>query len=75
PDDDTLGAVDFAEMAEEAFEPVFALDPDRLLFSIWREIRDGAIRVRCFATAWLERLPWVTALVSAAVLFVAVSLL
>src|SRR5271166_4033139 len=75
PDDDTLGAVDFAEMAEEAFEPVFALDPDRVLFRIWREIRDGAIRVRWFATAWLERLPWVTALVSAAVLFVAVSLL
>ncbi len=75
PDDDTLGAVDFAEMAEEAFEPVFALDPDRLWFPIWREIRDGAIRVRWFATAWLERLPWVTALVAAAVLFVAVSLL
>ena len=75
PDDDTLGAVDFAEMAEEAFEPVFALDPDRLLFPIWREIRDGASRVRWFATARLERLPWVTALVAAAVLFVAVSLL
>jgi len=75
PEGDTLGAADFAEMAEEAFAPVYALDPDRLLFPIWGEIRDGAIRVRSFATTWLERKPVRTALVSAAVLFAAVSLL
>jgi multicomponent Na+:H+ antiporter subunit A len=75
PDDDTLGAVDFAEMAEDAFEPVYALNPDRLYFPIWREIRQGAIAVRGLATAWLERRPLLTALVSAAVLFVALSLL
>jgi multicomponent K+:H+ antiporter subunit A len=75
PDDDTLEAADFAEMAEDAFAPVYALDPDRLYFPIWREIRDGAIRVRSFATAWLERQPFLTALVFAAVLFAAVSLL
>jgi len=75
PEGDTLGAADFAEMAEEAFAPVYALDPDRLYFPIWGEIRDGASRVRSVATAWLERQPVRTALVSAAVLFAAVSLL
>lgn len=75
PEGDTLGATDFAEMAEEAFEPVYALDPDRVYFPMWREIRQGAIAVRRFASASLERLPWLTALVSAAILFVAVVLL
>jgi multicomponent K+:H+ antiporter subunit A len=75
PDDDTLGAADFAQMAETAFEPVYALDPDPVYFAIWREIRQGAIKVRLFATTWLERKPALTVLVTAAVLFVAVSLL
>ncbi|MGD0474901.1 MAG: NADH-quinone oxidoreductase subunit L [Candidatus Velthaea sp.] len=75
PDDDTLGAADFAHMAEDAFEPVYALDPDPLYFAIWRKIRQGAVNVGRFATSWLERQPALTALVTAAVLFVAVSLL
>jgi len=75
PLDDTLGAADFAEMAEEAFAPIYALDPDRVLFPVWGAIRDGATGARHFAAAWLERNPALTALVSAAVLLVAVWLL
>src|SRR5271166_1338193 len=41
PEGDTLGAVDFAEMAEAGFEPVYSLDPDPLYFLIWRKIRDA----------------------------------
>ena len=75
PEDDTLGAVDFAEMAEAAFEPVYSLDPDPLYLLIWREIKDVAIGARRFATAGLERQPIFTALVCAAALFAGVWLL
>ena len=75
PEDDTLGAVDFAEMAEVAFEPVYSLDPDPLYLLIWREIKDVAIGARRFATAGLERRPVFTALVCAAALFAGVWLL
>src|SRR5271157_935206 len=42
PKGDTIGAVDFGEMAEEAFAPVYSLDPDPLYLMIWRQIRNGA---------------------------------
>ena len=42
PEGDTLGAADFAEMAEAAFEPVYSLDPDPLYLLIWREIKNVA---------------------------------
>ncbi len=75
PEDDTLGAVDFAEMAEAAFEPVYSLDPDPLYLLIWREIKNGAAGLRQFATAGLERRPAVTAVVCAAALGVGVWLI
>ncbi|MGC2203898.1 MAG: NADH-quinone oxidoreductase subunit L, partial [Stellaceae bacterium] len=75
PEGDTLGAADFAEMAEAAFEPVYSLDPDPLYLLIWREIKEIAGAVRQFATSGLERQPFLTAMVCAAVLFAGVWLL
>jgi multicomponent K+:H+ antiporter subunit A len=75
PEANTLGAVDFAEMAEEAFEPVYSLDPDPLYLLIWRKIRDAAAAVRRFATAWPERRPVVTSLLCGAALCAGVWLL
>lgn len=75
PDDDTLGAADFAEMAEEAFAPVYALDPDRLYFPLWRAIRDGAATVSRLAADRLEQRKSVAAGVAALVLFAMVALL
>jgi len=75
PEGDTVGAVDFAEMAETAFEPVYSLDPDPLYLLIWREIRDTAASAGRFATAWPERWPILTSLVCAAALGAGVWLL
>ena len=66
PEGDTLGAADFAEMAEAAFEPVYSLDPDPLYLLIWREIKNVAEGARRFATSGLERQPFLTAIVCAA---------
>ena len=74
PVDDTLGVVDFAEMAEAAFGPIYSLNPDPLYFRIWREIRDGAAAAGRFATSRIERAPVLTALICAAVLLAAVTL-
>ncbi|MGD0186911.1 MAG: NADH-quinone oxidoreductase subunit L [Roseiarcus sp.] len=74
PDDDTLGVVDFAEMAEAAFGPIYSLNPDPLYFRIWGEIRDGAAGARRFMTTKVERAPVLTAVVCAAVLLAAVAL-
>jgi len=75
PEGDTLGAADFAEMAEAAFEPVYSLDPDPLYLLIWRGIKDAAAGARQFATSGLERQPVLTAVVCAAALFAGVWLL
>jgi multicomponent Na+:H+ antiporter subunit A len=75
PEGDTLGAVDFAEMAEAGFEPVYSLDPDPLYFLIWRKIRDAAAAVGRFATAWPERQPVVASLLCVATLCAGVWLL
>jgi multicomponent Na+:H+ antiporter subunit A len=71
PEDDTLGVVDFAEMAEAAFGPIYSLNPDPLYLLIWREIRDGAAGARRFMTTRIERAPVLTAVVCAAVLLLA----
>ena len=42
PVGDRPGAVDFAGMAEQAFHPVYGLDPDPLWASIWRRTTAGA---------------------------------
>ncbi len=75
PEGDTLGAADFAEMAEDAFAPVYSLNPDPLYLLIWREIRDGAGSAGRFATAEVERRPVVTALGCAAAVFASMWLL
>ena len=75
PDNDTLGAADFAEMAEDAFEPVYALNPDRLYFPVWGAIRQGAAGIGAFATGWVEQRAMLVALVSAVVLCLVVWLL
>ena len=75
PEGDTVGAVDFAEMAEAGFEPVYSLDPDPLYLLIWRKIRDAAAAAGRFATAWPERRPVVTSLLCGAALCAGVWLL
>jgi len=60
PEGDTLGVVDFAEMAEAAFGPVYAADPDPLWLRIWSGVRDGAQEVRAIAER-LERRPLLVA--------------
>jgi formate hydrogenlyase subunit 3/multisubunit Na+/H+ antiporter MnhD subunit len=75
PEGDTLGAVDFAEMAEVAFEPVYSLDPDPLYLRIWGAIKAVAAGAREAATAGLERRPLWAALACAAALFAGVWLL
>jgi len=75
PEGDTLGAVDFAEMAEDAFKPVYSLDPDPLYLRIWRTIRDAAAETRQLATTVLERRPAFIAMACAAALSIGVWLL
>jgi multicomponent Na+:H+ antiporter subunit A len=68
PVGDSLSAVDFAEMAEEAFKPVYSLDPDPLYLLIWRNIRDGAGRLRHLTSVCAESRPLASGLLGAAVL-------
>jgi len=68
PEDETLGAVDFTEIAEAAFAPVYALDPDPLYLRIWRNVNDLAASARDFAACVFEEHPVATAVGGAAVL-------
>ena len=55
PVGDTLGAGDFAEMAEAAFKPVYSLDPDPLYLRIWAAIRDFTRAAGRFAAEHVQR--------------------
>jgi len=68
PSGDALGAVDFAEMAQTAFTPVYSLDPDPLYIRIWHAIRDTAVGLGTVARATAEDHPVATAAVSIAIL-------
>jgi len=68
PADEALGAVDFAEIAEAAFAPVYALDPDALYLRIWRGVKEFAARARDFAACVFEEHPVAAAVAGAAVL-------
>jgi len=68
PSGDALGAVDFAEMAETAFAPVYSLDPDPLYIRIWHAIRDTAVGLAALARATAEDHPVATAAISIAIL-------
>ena len=57
PVGDRPGAVDFAEMAEHAFHPVYALDPDPLYRAIWLRLTRTSGNLRSVARATLEDHP------------------
>jgi multicomponent Na+:H+ antiporter subunit A len=67
PEDEALGAVDFAEIAETAFAPVYALDPDPLYLRIWRGVMDVAASAQDFAARVFEEHPVATVVGGAAV--------
>jgi multicomponent Na+:H+ antiporter subunit A len=67
PEDETLGAVDFSEMAEGAFAPIYELDPDPIYLRIWRGVRDVAASTGDLAGRVLEEHPVATVVGGAAV--------
>ena len=75
PEDETLGAVDFTEIAEAAFAPVYALDPDPLYLHIWRGVRDVAASTGDLAVRVFEEHPMPTVVAGAAILCAGVWLL
>jgi len=75
PEDETLGAVDFTEIAEAAFAPVYALDPDPLYLRIWRGVRDVAASTGDLAVRVFEEHPMPTVVAGAAILCAGVWLL
>lgn len=74
PVGDRPGAVDFAGLAEEAFHPVYALDPDR----VWRNLWTGTTRFadvgREFVAPVVERRPIVVVLLLALAVAAAIGL-
>jgi multicomponent Na+:H+ antiporter subunit A len=72
---DTLGATDFADMAEHAFKPVYSLDPDPFYLRIWAAIRDLARAIGRFAADRLEERPLAVSVGCAAALWTGVWLL
>jgi multicomponent Na+:H+ antiporter subunit A len=75
PEDETLGAVDFTEIAEAAFAPVYALDPDPLYLRIWLGVRDVAASTGELAVRVFEEHPMPTVVAGAAILCAGVWLL
>lgn len=72
PSDDAVSAVDFASMAETAFDPVYHVDPDPLYLAIWRGIRGGSVALERIARPALEsRRSWIALAVSAAAVLAA----
>ena len=67
PEDEALGAVDFTEIAEAAFSPVYRLDPDPLYLRIWRGVMDVAASAQDFAARVFEEHPVATVVGGAAV--------
>ncbi|KAA0579554.1 NADH-quinone oxidoreductase subunit L [Azospirillum sp. B21] len=57
PAGDRPGAVDFAEMAEHAFHPVYSLDPDPAYLRIWRSLTRVAGAAQTAAGAVFENRP------------------
>jgi multicomponent Na+:H+ antiporter subunit A len=57
PAGDGPGAVDFAAIAETAFHPVYALDPDPLYLAIWRLLTRCAGQTQIVARATCENHP------------------
>lgn len=59
PAGDRPGAVDFAGMAEHAFHPVYAADPDPLYFGLWRRMSTCSTAVQRAVRPVLELHPLV----------------
>lgn len=57
PAGDRPGAVDFAEMAESAFHPVYSLDPDPVYLRFWRGLTHLAGAAQTVARALFEDRP------------------
>jgi multicomponent Na+:H+ antiporter subunit A len=57
PAGDGPGAVDFAAIAETAFHPVYALDPDPLYLAIWHSLMRCAGQTQAVARAAFEDHP------------------
>ena len=57
PTGDRPGAVDFAEMAEHAFHPVYSLDPDPVYRRIWDSLNQVAGHAQGIARTMLEDRP------------------
>lgn len=57
PAGDRPGAVDFAAAAEAAFHPVYALDPDPVLFGAWARLQRLATALRAGPGDWLQAHP------------------
>jgi multicomponent Na+:H+ antiporter subunit A len=66
PVGDGPGAVDFAAIAETAFHPVYALDPDPLYLTIWGALARFAGQAQAVARAAFEDRPAVAIGVAAA---------
>lgn len=66
PVGDRPNAVDFALMAEEAFHPVYGLDPDRLWTRCWSAATVAATSTRRLAAPLLERRPLAAVALAAA---------
>lgn len=60
PAGDRPNAVDFALMAEEAFHPVYGLDPDRVWTKAWSVTSRGAVSLRRRVAPLFERRPAIT---------------
>ncbi|WP_029009227.1 NADH-quinone oxidoreductase subunit L [Azospirillum halopraeferens] len=68
PAGDRPGAGDFAGMAEDAFHPVYALDPDPVYRAGWRRLTRLAAAAASVARAVPERRPVLTVALTAAAL-------
>ena len=72
---DRPGAVDFALAAEEAFHPVYSLDPDPLWLAIWSGLKRCADQAQAVACNTIERHPPATIAATAAAVALGVWLL
>jgi multicomponent Na+:H+ antiporter subunit A len=75
PADDSVGTVDFADIAETAFQPVYrAVDPDPAYLLLWSRIKKLSA-VTCRISHSLERHPFLSSIVMAVLVFSAVWLI
>ena len=74
PVGDRPGAVDFAGLAEAAFHPVYAFDPDRAWFGLWGSTTRLAAAGRAAVAPLTERRPLAVVLLSGLAVAAAIAL-